>query len=149
MYDRPVAPQTWFNAYTTAYLERDVRQITKVQDLEAFHRFVRLCAGRTGQLLNFTSLASECGITHNTAKSWISVLEASYIVFLLQPHHKNFNKRVVVFGTLGACLQHPKSISTWYTAASAIFPENTVRYLVGKAFRDFPISEESFFVFIY
>ncbi len=95
LYDRPLVPQTWFNAYTTAYLERDVRQITKVQDLESFHRFVRLCAGRTGQLLNFSSLASECGITHNTAKSWISILEASYIIFLLRPHHRNFKKRLV------------------------------------------------------
>jgi len=95
LYDRPVTPQAWFNAYTTAYLERDVRQITRVHDLEAFYRFLRLCAGRTGQLLNFSSLASECGITHNTAKSWISVLEASYIVFLLRPHHRNFKKRLV------------------------------------------------------
>jgi len=79
----------------TAYLERDVRQVLKVQELETFQRFVRLCAGRTGQLLNFSSLATECGITHNTAKAWISVLEASYIVFQLRPHHVNFNKRLV------------------------------------------------------
>ena len=67
----------------------------KVQDLATFQRFLRLCAGRTGQLLNLSSLANDCGITHNTAKAWISVLEASYIVHLLPPHHQNFNKRLV------------------------------------------------------
>ena len=95
LYDRDVAVRAWFGAYVTAYLERDVRQVLKVQELETFQRFVRLCAGRTGQLLNFSSLATECGITHNTAKAWISVLEASYIVFQLRPHHVNFNKRLV------------------------------------------------------
>jgi predicted AAA+ superfamily ATPase len=95
IYDRQVPPRTWFSAYVTAYIERDVRQLLKVQELETFQRFVRLCAGRTGQLLNLSSLATECGITHNTAKSWISVLEASYIIFLLRPHHANFNKRLV------------------------------------------------------
>lgn len=95
LYDRDIAPRTWFSAYVTAYIERDVRQMLKIQELETFQRFVRLCAGRTGQLLNLSSLAVECGITHNTAKAWISVLEASYIVFLLRPHHANFNKRLV------------------------------------------------------
>ncbi|MDP2854733.1 MAG: ATP-binding protein [Smithellaceae bacterium] len=95
LYDRDIAVRAWFGAYVTAYLERDVRQVLKVQELETFQRFVRLCAGRTGQLLNFSSLATECGITHNTAKAWISVLEASYIVFQLRPHHANFSKRLV------------------------------------------------------
>jgi len=95
LYDRDIAVGSWFTAYVRAYLERDVRQVLKIQELETFQRFVRLCAGRTGQLLNFTSLANECGITHNTAKAWISVLEASYIAFQLHPHHANFNKRLV------------------------------------------------------
>lgn len=95
IYDREVPPSAWFAAYVTAYIERDVRQMLKIQDLDSFQRFVRLCAGRTGQLLNLSSLATECGITHNTAKAWISVLEASYLVFLLRPHHVNFNKRLV------------------------------------------------------
>ncbi len=95
LYDRDVPPAAWFGAYVTAYIERDVRQLLKIQDLESFQRFVRLCAGRTGQLLNLSSLATECGITHNTAKAWISVLEASYLVFLLRPHHASFNKRLV------------------------------------------------------
>lgn len=100
LYDRDVSPHSWFGAYITAYIERDVRQLLKIQELETFQRFVRLCAGRTGQLLNLSSLATECGITHNTAKAWISVLEASYIVFLLRPHHANFNKRLVKMSKL-------------------------------------------------
>jgi predicted AAA+ superfamily ATPase len=95
LYDRKLSPSDWFSAYATAYVERDVRQLTKVQDLETFQRFVRLCAGRTGQLLNLSSLATECGITHNTARAWISILEASYLIFLLRPHHASFRKRLV------------------------------------------------------
>ncbi len=95
LYDRNLTPGNWFAAYVTAYVERDVRQLLQVQDLEIFQRFVRLCAGRSGQLMNLSSLANESGITHNTAKSWISVLEASYILHQLRPHHKNFNKRLI------------------------------------------------------
>lgn len=95
LFHRPVAPRRWFPAYVTAYVERDVRQLLNVQDLDAFQRFVRLCAGRSGQVLNLSSLANDCGVTHNTAKAWISVLEASYLVFLLRPHHANFNKRLI------------------------------------------------------
>ena len=95
IYDRALTPANWYSAYVTAYVERDVRQMLKIQELETFQRFVRLCAGRSGQLLNLSSLSVECGITHNTAKAWISVLEASYLVFLLRPHTVSFNKRLV------------------------------------------------------
>ncbi len=95
IYDRKVSPQSWYSDYVMTYIERDIRQLINIQDLRIFHRFLQMCAARTGQLLNLSSLANDCGITHNTAKSWISVLEASYIVFLLSPHHKNFNKRLI------------------------------------------------------
>ncbi|HEX5646729.1 MAG TPA: ATP-binding protein [Nitrospira sp.] len=95
LYDRRLPPREWFPAYVTAYVERDVRQLLKVQELETFQRFVRLCAGRSGQILNLSALATDCGITHNTAKAWVSVLEASYILFQLRPHHANFRKRLV------------------------------------------------------
>lgn len=95
IYDRALEPANWYSAYVTAYVERDVRQMLKIHELETFQRFVKLCAGRTGQLLNLSSLATECGITHNTAKAWISVLEASYLIFLLRPHSVNFNKRLI------------------------------------------------------
>lgn len=95
IYDRRLSPSGWYSNYVMTYIERDVRQLVNVRDLAAFQRFICLCAARTGQLLNLSSLANDCGVTHNTAKSWISVLEASYILFLLRPHHKNFNKRLV------------------------------------------------------
>lgn len=95
IYDRDLSPSDWFAAYVNTYIERDVRQLVNVRDLSTFQRFIRMCAARTGQLLNLSSLSSDCGITHNTATAWISVLEASYIVFLLRPHFNNFNKRLV------------------------------------------------------
>ncbi len=95
IYDRKIPATSWYNDYVMTYIERDVRQLINVQDLRTFHRFLQMCAARTGQILNLSSLANDCGITHNTAKAWISVLEASYIICLLSPHHKNFNKRLI------------------------------------------------------
>ncbi len=95
LYDRTLAPSVWYKSYVQTYIERDARQISNIRELSVFQRFIRLCAARTGQLLNLNNLANECGITHNTAKSWISLLETSYLVFLLQPHFRNFNKRLV------------------------------------------------------
>jgi hypothetical protein len=95
LYDRNVLPGDWFPGYVATYVERDVRQLINIRDLSAFQRFVKMCAARTGQILNLSSLASDCGITHNTAASWISVLEASYLIYLLRPHHRNFNKRLI------------------------------------------------------
>lgn len=95
IHDRKLTPGLWHANYVQTYIERDVRQIINIRNLETFQRFIRLCAGRIGQLLNLSDLASDCGITHNTAKAWISILEASYIVFLLRPHHKSFNKRLI------------------------------------------------------
>lgn len=95
IHDRKLKPGVWYSNYVQTYLERDVRQMINVQDLNAFQRFLRMCAARTGQLVNLSSLANDCGITHNTAKAWLSVLEASYIVLLLPPHHRNFNKRLI------------------------------------------------------
>jgi predicted AAA+ superfamily ATPase len=88
-------PSLWLAAYTATYIERDVRQLLGVANLTLFQRFVLMCAARTGQLLNLSALASDCGISHTTARSWLTVLEASYLVFLLPPHHRNFGKRLV------------------------------------------------------
>ena len=85
----------WFASYVATYLERDVRQVLKVQDLGNFQRFVRLCAGRIGQLLNLSALANEAGVAQTTARAWLTVLEASHLVHLLQPYHRNFGKRLV------------------------------------------------------
>jgi uncharacterized protein len=95
IHDRRLAPGLWLGNYVGTYLERDVRQLVNVQDLRTFQVFVRMCAARTGQLLNLSALAADCGITHNTAKAWLSVLETSYLVHLLPPHFNNLGKRLV------------------------------------------------------
>jgi hypothetical protein len=95
LYDRQVTAPDYYPSYIQTYIERDVRSIKNIGDLAAFQRFVRLCAGRTGQLLNLSGLGDELGISYKTVSSWISILEASFIVFLLKPHYKNFNKRIV------------------------------------------------------
>lgn len=95
LYDDNLLPKEWFPNYIQTYIERDVRQIKDIQDLPTFQKFIKLCAARTGQILNVNNLATDCGISPNTAKSWLNILETSYIVFLLQPHHKNFNKRLI------------------------------------------------------
>jgi hypothetical protein len=95
IYDRKLNPAEWCANYIATYIERDVRSIKNVGDLSTFTRFIRMCAARSGQLLNLSELGNDCGINHNTAKSWLSVLEASFIIFLLQPHFANFNKRLI------------------------------------------------------
>jgi predicted AAA+ superfamily ATPase len=90
-----MAPTDWFASYVATYVERDVRQVLNVQDLTTFQRFLRLCAGRTGQMLNLSALAGEAGVSHSTARAWLSVLESSYLVHLLPPYHRNFGKRLV------------------------------------------------------
>jgi len=95
IHDKELPPQEWLANYYRTYVERDVRELLNVGDLETFGRFVGLCAGRTGQLLNLSSLGNDCGIAQPTARRWLSVLEASFLVFLLRPHHRNFNKRLV------------------------------------------------------
>jgi predicted AAA+ superfamily ATPase len=95
IHDKGLKPQAWLRSYYQAYLERDVRQLVNVGDLNAFRRFVGLCAGRVGQILNLSSLANDCGVTHTTARRWLSVLEASFIVVLLSPFYRNFGKRLI------------------------------------------------------
>ncbi len=85
----------WYASYIHSYIERDVRQVTTINELTTFKLFLKLCAGRIGQLLNVTQLANDCGIPLRTAEKWLSILQASYIIFLLQPYYKNYNKRLV------------------------------------------------------
>jgi len=88
-------PDDWYPSYVATYLERDVRSVLAVGDLLAFQTFLRLCAGRAGQLVNFSALAADAGVTHNTARSWLSVLEAGYVAWRLPPFHANVSKRLV------------------------------------------------------
>jgi predicted AAA+ superfamily ATPase len=95
IYDRELEASSWYANYVATYVERDVRQLVSVRDLSSFETFLRMCAARCGQLVNLAGLANNCGISHNTARSWLSVLEASYIVRTLPSHHRNFSKRLI------------------------------------------------------
>ncbi len=95
IYDRKLSPWEWYPDYIETYIERDIRSIKNINDLSLFQKFLFLCAGRIGQLLNMNSLANECGISHNTVNSWLSILESSYIIKLVSPYYKNFNKRII------------------------------------------------------
>lgn len=90
-----VDARTWLSSYVATYVERDVRQVVNVGQLELFQRFLRLCAGRSGQLLNLASLANDVGVSPPTVRSWLSILEASFIIHRLPPHFANFNKRLI------------------------------------------------------
>jgi len=94
IYSENLQPTHIYPSYIQTYVERDVRQLTNVGDIRSFQRFMQLCAGRIGQLLNLSEIAGVCGISVSTAQRWISILDASYILFFLQPHFKNFNKRL-------------------------------------------------------
>lgn len=95
IYDQNLKPKDLYPDYITTYIERDVRQIKNIGDLTNFQRFLQLLAGRTGQLLNLSSIANDVGVTYKTIKSWISILESTYIAFRLQPYYKNFGKRII------------------------------------------------------
>lgn len=94
IYDREILPKFFYSNYVQTYVERDLSELIQVKDLKQFRNFISLCAARVGQLLNLNSLANDCGISQPTAKTWISVLETSYIVYQLQPYHANLNKRI-------------------------------------------------------
>jgi predicted AAA+ superfamily ATPase len=95
IYDQKIEGEEFYSSYLQTYIERDIRTLKAVGDLNTFSKFLGLCAGRIGQILNLTSLANDVGVSVNTAKSWLSLLETSYIIYLLKPYHNNFNKRLI------------------------------------------------------
>lgn len=95
IYQKDIDPKKYYDNYIRTYVERDVRLLKNITDLYTFERFLRLCAGRTGQLLNMSSLAADVGVDVKTIGSWLGVLEASFIAFRLYPYHENYNKRIV------------------------------------------------------
>ena len=95
MYKEQMLPTEFYPHYIETYLQRDVRQIKNIGDLNSFNRFMKLCAGRVGNIVNFSTLAGDADISVNTVKSWLSVLEASYIIFFIQPYSPNINRRWV------------------------------------------------------
>ncbi|MCL2651362.1 MAG: ATP-binding protein [Candidatus Azobacteroides sp.] len=95
IYDKNIEPAMFYPSYIQTYAERDIRQIVNVSNLFLFQKFMRLAAGRIGQLLNYSNIANELGIDLKTVQSWFSILETSFVIFFLQPHHQNFSKRLV------------------------------------------------------
>lgn len=143
IYQRELMASDWFSNYVATYLERDVRQIIAVRDLSQFQRFVRMCAARSGQLLNLAALGADCGISAVTAREWLSVLEASYLVIRLPPYFQNFGKRLVkspklYFLDVGLMawllgIRDEASIST-HAARGALFETWVVSELIKQRF---------------
>ncbi|HET9056629.1 MAG TPA: ATP-binding protein [Chitinophagaceae bacterium] len=92
---RKVSPADWYRNYISTYVERDVRLLKNISNISLFLKFIRLCAGRTGSVLNLNSLANDCGVDQKTATHWMSILQASFVVYLLRPFHNNYNKRLI------------------------------------------------------
>lgn len=137
IYHKNHNPSIWCKDYVMTYIERDVRKIINISDLLKFQVFLKLCAGRIGQLINFSSIATEVGVSYNTIKAWLSILEASYIIYLHKPHFQNFNKRLVklpklyFFDTAIACSL------LGITKPAQIFSH----YMKGQLFENFVIIE--------
>ena len=134
IHDQGLDPRQALGDYFETYVERDVRQLGEIRNLSSFRRFVRLCAGRVGHLVNLASLGADAGVSHTTAREWLTVLEASYIVFQLQPFHSNLKKRLVkspkfYFYDVGLAsyligIEHAKQVAT-HPLRGSLF-ENTV-----------------------
>lgn len=137
IHDQDIESNKWHANYIRTYIERDVRQLKNIADLNTFERFIRLCAGRVGQLLNLNSLAIETGVSNKTIAAWISVLESSFIIHRLQPHHKNFNKRVIKMPKL-----YFYDTGLVCNLLSITNPDQlSLHYLGGSIFENFVINE--------
>lgn len=95
VYEHKLSPERWYNAYISTYLERDVKQLMNIKDSMTFQKFLGLCAANCSQMINTSRIGGDCGIHHNTVSSWLSILQTTYVAFLLPPHFKNFRKRIV------------------------------------------------------
>lgn len=145
IYDKPIPPKDYYRDYLSTYVERDVRQVKNIGDLSSFQRFLQLVAGRVGQIVNLSSLASDSGISHRTAESWLSVLEASYIIFRLQPYFQNYGKRIIkspklyFYDTGLLCyllgIDNPKELSVHF-ATGHVFENMVIVDYLKKTFND-------------
>ena len=145
IYDKNIEPSFFYPSYINTYIEKDLRQIKNIGNLNSFSGFLKLCAGRTGQILNLNSLATDAGISPNTAKSWLSILEASFIIYYLQPYHKNYNKRIIkspklyfydtglVCSLLG--INNPQQVNTYY-AKGALFENLIINEFIKHSFHN-------------
>ncbi|GMT45733.1 MAG: ATPase [bacterium] len=143
LYSFNIQPEDFYSSYVETYVERDVRRIINVKNLHLFMNFIRLCAGRTGQVLDYRSLSNSSGVSVSTAKAWISILEASYVVFLLRPYYNNFKKRVIkrpklYFYDTGLAaylleIENSKQLETHY-ARGSLFENMIVAELLKKRY---------------
>ncbi|MCY3837357.1 MAG: ATP-binding protein [Gammaproteobacteria bacterium] len=137
IFDQKLDPSDWLRSYVGTYIERDVRAISNVDDLGAFQRFLALCAGRTGQLLNYSSLADDCGITQPSAKSWFSILEASFVAFHLPVFSGKIRKRLIKMPKL---YFYDSGLACWLLGIRE--PEQLVSHpLRGALFETWVVSE--------
>ncbi len=145
IYNRRLQPEEWFANYIRTYVDRDVRQIKNIGNLSAFNRFLKLCAARAGQLLNMSSLSVESGVDNKTVLSWLSVLQSSYIIHLLRPHHINFSKRLVKMpklffydtGLLCALLEiNKEKVLETHPLRGNIFENYVINELIKERFND-------------
>ena len=95
VYDQQLNPTEASSFYLSTYVERDIRSLINIKDYLLFERFLKVCASRTGQLLNMTSIGNDCGLSHNTVNNWLSLLEASFILYRVPPHFRNYSKRLI------------------------------------------------------
>jgi len=137
IHDKRLNPTEALSFYVSTYLERDIRALINVKDLSKFEKFLKLCAGRVAQIVNLSNLANDCGINHNTAKSWLGVLEASYVIFFVRPHHANFGKRLI---------KAPKLYFTDCGLAAYLLDIQSAKHIAhhplkGAIFENFSVSE--------
>ncbi len=140
---KKINPADWYAGYINTYIERDVRQLKNISNLSQFTKLLRLCAGRTGQVLNLTSLSNDCGIDQKTVAAWLSILQSSYVIYLLKPYHGNFNKRIIktpklyFYDTGVACsllgISNAAQIAT-HTAKGPLFENLVVSELLKERF---------------
>ncbi|MDO8662301.1 MAG: ATP-binding protein [Candidatus Omnitrophota bacterium] len=137
IHDKRLNPAEALSFYVSTYLERDIRALINVKDLAKFEKFLKLCAGRTAQIINLSNLANDCGVNHNTVKSWLGVLEASYVIFFVRPHHANFGKRLI---------KAPKLYFTDCGLAAHLLDIQNAKHIVhhplkGALFENFAVAE--------
>ena len=137
IYDQSVELNVFFSSYIQSYVERDVRQLVNIGDLQQFQLFTRICAGRVGQLFNQSAIANQTGLTHPTVKKWMSILQTSFIAYTLPPYFRNFSKRLIktpklyFYDTGLAC----------YLLGIRTAKELETHYARGALFENFVISE--------
>lgn len=139
IYNAGIEPQNFYPSYLQTYIERDIRNLKSIENLTSFTRFLGLCAGRIGQVLNISSIANDAGISVNTARSWLSLLETSFVIYLLKPYYNNFSKRLIkapklYFYDTGVAasllnISKPNSLITHY-AYGALFENMVISELI-------------------